>query len=109
MDIDPSGSMMVKVVLDLGFGVYYTLKASLFGLRINPSEDHRAIAKDFAEQWCLARQEQGCLMCESKRLIASNDWTVKLWHYDTEPARHRGARYQLAQALALEGLAKQTS
>jgi len=98
LGIDPAGAVTVKVVLDLGFGIYRTLKAQLAMLRINESEDHRKIASDFIQEWCLARQEQGLLRAETQRLIASNDWTVHLFCADKSGG--------LASAVALQGLGR---
>jgi len=79
LGIDDSGAVAVKVVLDLGFGFYRTLKAQLAMVRINESPDHRTIAKDFIQEWSVARQAQGVLRCETQRLIASNDWVAHLY------------------------------
>lgn len=80
--IDPAGEVGVKVVLDLGFGIYRTLKGTLTRFTVNDDPEHRKIATRFIEEWAKARQDQGLLLARTSREMATNDWNICLYQED---------------------------
>lgn len=94
------GDVVAKVVCDLGFGTYKTLKAVLSGFTVNDNEDHVKIATQFIQEWSLARQEQGLLVARTSREIGCNDWLVHLYQKDNLAT--------IGQALEEQGLAAVT-
>ena len=104
LDVDTVGEVTVKVICDLGFGIYNTLKATLSGFRLNDNKEHRTIGRDFIQSWAVARQEQGVLEVRTFRVIASNDWIVRL--YQTDVAKWDES--SIGYALVEQGLAKLT-
>lgn len=99
MDVQ-SGDVVAKVVCDLGFGTYKTLKAVLSGFTVNDNEDHKKIATQFIQEWAAARQDQGLLIARTSREIGCNNWLVHLYQKDDLSS--------VGEALEEQGLASLT-